>query len=165
VSADNSGSGSNRLLRELKQLSAGGATAVTVVASNPEEWLREQLAEVLVGGVLSIGGAGADLLVSGAEDVGGAIGSAATSTLDGLEPAGEQLLDLPATLYQPVRTLSTELGIAAPVVGGLIVGVLVALTALAIRTTSSTVTQLVLDAVPGAEALTGPADAFERWRR
>lgn len=140
-------------------------SALVTIASNPAEWVRQNLGELVVSEIFDfVGfliGRGFDvveILVDG-------LWSAVTSLLVGLGPAGRALLEVPGALYGPVRAVAGELGIAAPVVAAFAVSVVTALTVLVLRVYLQGQTQAALDAIPGGEGVNGVTDALVGWWR
>jgi hypothetical protein len=140
-------------------------SALVTIATNPVSWFRQNFGELVVGEIFDFS---AFLIARGlglVELVADAAWAAVTSLLIGLGPAGRALLEVPRALYRPVRALAAETGIAAPVLAAVAVAVVVALSALVLRSLLQTGTETLLDAVPGGEGLTGPFDALRGWLR
>jgi hypothetical protein len=167
VSQAPSGGGGTTLpswIFDLKPL-AGVVTTLVTIATNPVAWFRRNLGELVVTEVLEAGGTliGYGLTVVGivTESISAAVGS----FLRGLGPAGRAILDVPGFLYDPIRAVARDLGVAAPVVATVAVVVAGSLTVLMVRVYLEGTTQAALDAIPGAEGVNGVASAVRGWLR
>jgi len=131
---------------------------LTTIASNPERWIRQNLAEFVVTEIFAVGSWLIGIFLEGWALVAGSLTDAGDSFLVALGPVGEAIRGLPGLIYDPIYQLALSGGLAAPIAS-----------AVAVVIAGSFAVALIyvlayglLSMIPGADGVRGGLEAWLR---
>jgi len=131
---------------------------LVMIATNPEKWIRENLAEFVIVEVFGVASWLIGIVLEGFALVSSSLTDAGDSFLVALGPVGASIRGLPGLIYDPVYEIALSGGLAAPIASAVAVVIAGSFAVALIYV----LVYALLSVIPGADGVRGGIEAWLR---
>jgi len=133
-------------------------STLTTIATNPEQWIRQNLAEFVVTEVFGVASWLIGIVLEGFGLVSSSLTDAGDSVLVALGPVGESIRAIPGLIYDPIYEIALSGGLAAPIASAIAVVIAGSIAVAVIYV----IAYGLLSIIPGADGVRGGIEAWQR---